>query len=332
VSFAGAAQSRVTRSRWGIVGWEALADVKAGLRNRLGRYQAVGGATHRELQLEESFDYVDLVFADYLEYGALDPHELDDVRILEVGPGDSPAVAVRFLAAGAKSVVCLDRFRTRRDPEQQRTILGAIVGALPAAERARLDGLVRADGALEPHNTRLGFIEGVPIEDAADKFPPQSFGVIVSRAVLEHVKDPVRSLEVMDKLLAPGGVQLHKVDLRDHGVFTGRGLHPLTFLTIPEVAFSLTRRYRGGINRARRNVYADTLRRLGYDSRIWITHVIGRAEELRPHREQLEASDAASSQRIVEEVRRRLAPRFRALPDEDLIVDGIFVVARKPVR
>jgi SAM-dependent methyltransferase len=332
VSLAGAARSRVTRSRWGIVSWEALADVKAGLRNGLGRYQAIGGATHHELQLEQSFDYVDRVFADYVEYGALGPHDLEDARVLEVGPGDSPAVAVRFLAAGAKSVVGLDRFRTRRDPEQQRAILGAIVGALPVAERARLEGIVDDGGTLDRHSTRLGFVEGVAIEDAADWFLPRSFDIIVSRAVLEHVNDPVRSLEVMDTLLAPGGVQVHKIDLRDHGVFTGRGLHPLTFLTVPEFAFHLTRRYRGGINRARRNVYAGTLRRLGYDSRMWVTHVIGRADELVPHREQLETSDAASAQPIVDAVRRRLTRRFRALPDADLIVDGIFVVARKPDR
>ena len=306
--------------------WEAFADSKAGMRNSLGRYQAVGGATHRELQLSESLEYVDRVFADYVEYAALDAQALDNARVLEVGPGDSPGVAIKFLAAGAKSVVCLDRFRTRRDLEQQRAIVGAIVEALPVNERARVEGII---GDLERNSDRLAFIEGIAIEDAADKFPPHSFDIIVSRAVLEHVKDPVRSLEVADQLLAPGGVQVHKVDLRDHGVFTGRGLHPLTFLTIPEFAFALTRRHRGGVNRARRETYAVTLQRLGYDSRIWTTHITGKADELIPHREQLEPADAVPALTLVEALRPRLARRFRTLPADDLIVDGIFFVARK---
>lgn len=329
VKLAGVARSRLSRSRWGIVTWEALADFKAGVRNGLGRYQAVGGATHQQLRLAESLEYVDRVFTDYVEYAALDSQDLDDARVLEVGPGDSPGVAVRFLAAGARSVVCLDRFRTRRDAEQQRTILRAIVEALPAAERARLEGIVGGDGELDRSSDRMTFIEGVAIEDAADTFPPRSFDVIVSRAVLEHVQDPVRSLEVMDQLLAPGGVQVHKVDLRDHGVFTGRGMHPLTFLTIPELAFVQTRRSRGGVNRARRSDYAAALRRLGYDSRIWITHVTGKADELLPHREQLEPSEAAPALTLVEALGPRLARRFRELPTDDLIVEGIFVVAKK---
>jgi hypothetical protein len=69
-----------TRSRWGVVAWETLADVKAGVRSGLGRYQAVGGATHQELQLGESLEYVSRVYDDYVEYGALGPSNLNDAR------------------------------------------------------------------------------------------------------------------------------------------------------------------------------------------------------------------------------------------------------------
>lgn len=328
MSLADAARSRVGRSPWGIVAWEILADTKAGLRNQLGRHTTESGATHCEMTLAGSLGYVDQVFTDYLEYGGLG-RDLQGMRVLEVGPGDSPAVALRFLAAGAERVVCVDRFRIQRDPRQQQEILRAVVAELPEAERARLDGVIDVDGALDERTDRLEFLEGLAIEQAVRRLTPASFDVIVSRAVLEHVDAPVRALEVMDELLAPGGLQLHKVDLRDHGVFTGRGQQPLTFLTIPDFVFDLTRRRRGGVNRARRNEYVTTLERLGYDVRIWATHLVGQDAELLPHLEDLGAVDINGAQRLVEGIRPRLARRFRNLPSNDLVIEGIFVAARK---
>ena len=55
--------------------------------------------------------------------------------------------------------------------------------------------------------------------------------MIISVAVLEHVYDPDASFDAMHRLLKPGGLLLHEVDLRDHLMFSSAGCHPLTFLT-----------------------------------------------------------------------------------------------------
>ena len=37
--------------------------------------------------------------------------------------------------------------------------------------------------------------------------------------------------------LRPGGYLLHKIDLRDYGMFTKYGYHPLEFLTVPDFVY-----------------------------------------------------------------------------------------------
>lgn len=328
------AQELFERSPRGIVAWNVLRDRVVGARARLGRHRAHGGATHERLDLGESVAYIDEVFGDYLRYSSLRAGDLAGARVLEVGPGDNPGVALRFLAAGAERVVCVDRFLLWRDPSQQREILRAVVARLAPEERARLEGVVTPDGELVAGSRRLEMIEGVLIERADSRFPPASFDLIVSRAVLEHVLDVDRSLAVMDRLLAPGGTMLHKVDFRDHGMFTDAGMHPLTFLTVRERVWRWTGRNGDGLNRRRRDAYRAALIRLGYSHRILVTHVAGVAGELVPPRETLERgrdlpADALSS---AAELRPLLAPEFRELDDEDLLIDGIFFEARKPAR
>ena len=58
--------------------------------------------------------------------------------------------------------------------------------------------------------------------------------VIISRAVLEHVFDLDTAFGAMHRLLKPGGRMAHKVDLRDHGLFTDGGQNALEFLTVSD--------------------------------------------------------------------------------------------------
>lgn len=328
------AQELFERSPRGIVAWNVMRDRLVGLRARLGRHRAHGGATHERLDLARSVAYIDEVFGDYLRYSWLGPADLEGARVLEVGPGDNPGVALRFLAAGAARVVCVDRFLLWRDPAQQREILRAVIAGLEPAQRDRLEGVVTPDGELVAGSPRLEFIEGVAIEEADRRFPAESFDLIVSRAVLEHVLDVERSLAVMDRLLAPGGTMVHKVDFRDHGMFTGAGMHPLTFLTVRDGVWRWTGRNGDGLNRRRRDTYRETLSRLGYAPRILATHVAGVEAELVPHRDVLEPERdvPAEARSSAQALRPRLAPEFRGLDAEDLLIAGIFFEARKPER
>jgi SAM-dependent methyltransferase len=297
-------------------------------RARRGELASISGGTHRDVSGDVSLAYIERVYEDYVEYGGLRDEDIAGARVLEVGAGDNFGVAIRFLAAGAAEVVCLDRFVTRRDDAQQRGLNAALVTRLSAVERERVADVVAPDGSLAGDTPRLRIAEGVPIESAERLLGAGRFDLVVSRAVLEHVMSVERSLTEMDRVLVPGGLMLHKVDLRDHGMFSAGGMHPLTFLTVRPTVYRWMTSHTGAPNRTRACDYRSTLRGLGYDVRLLVTHVLGVAEELVPHREEPEYADA--SRRLVRAIRPSLAAPFAPLAEEDLLVEGVFVIARKP--
>jgi SAM-dependent methyltransferase len=307
------------------VGAEQLARA----RDRVGRRDRLMGATHRDLDLLGSLAYIDAVHDDYLTYAGLRPEELEGKRVLEIGPGDNLGVALRFAALGA-DVVAIDRFHTWRDPAQQARIHLAVRDRMTADQSRRLGSLLSEDGELDLATDRLGLIEGVPIEDAPARLGGQRFDLIVSRAVLEHVLDLDGAFAAMDQLLRSGGLLSHKVDIRDHGLFTDGGQHPLTFLTVSDRTYTLMGAEAGLPNRQLMGDYRRRLDALGYESEYLLTHLIDRPDELEPATESPDAGRLADAEARAEQIRARLLPRFRDRPARDLAVSGVFVIARKP--
>jgi hypothetical protein len=125
---------------------------------------------------------------------------------------------------------------------------------------------------------------------------------------------------------------LHKIDLRDYGIFSGKGWHPLTFLTIPDWIYRLMTSDSAEPNRRMINDYRKKLNELGYEATLHITRVIGENANGPAHGTRLthgvDYSDATLA--LIDEIRPRLLARYQAMPDEELMVSGIFVVAKKP--
>lgn len=313
--------------------YHILDNLRVRRRTRQGRHEHRHGSTHAGFSLEESLDYVERVFRDYLEYGRLQPRDLQGARVLEIGPGDSFGVALRFLAAGARQVVCWDRFWSERDPAQQAGICRALLARLSPEERSRVAGAVDLEGPGPVFKGGLLRYEyGRGIEDALDVLEQGSFNLIVSRAVLEHLYDPGRGLQAMDRLLVPGGRMAHKVDFRDHGLLTASGHHPLAFLRYSDRVWSWMTRDSGKPNRRLIDVYRAHLERLGHAFTLYKVGVVGREEELVPHPEKLEPGRHLTPEELenVRAIQPRLARRFRRMPLEDLVVSAVFLSSRKP--
>ena len=290
------------------------------------------GARHRGFSLEQSISYVEDVVRDYGTHGGLTKQRLSGARVLELGPGDSLGVALSLVGKGAQRVVCLDRFATWRDPEQQRRINVALVRRMRPEERRRLAEVLSSDGELHPGQQALILIEGTGIENAPAVVPEREFDVIVSRAVLAHVWEPDRAFEAMDRLLAPGGLMSHKVDLSDHRHFSDAGHNPLTFLTVSDRLWDRMRRHTGLTNRRLADYYRARLAELGYEQRLLITKVIGRPELSRPAPADQLLGEIDAARPLIEEIRPRLLERYRGLADEDLATAGVFITACKPQR
>jgi SAM-dependent methyltransferase len=311
----------------GRIGVERTRDV----RRMLGRRDGPMGATHQRFDVDGSVAYVNAVFDDYLRYGSLTPADLEGARVLELGPGDNLGVALRFVAAGVARMVAADRFIPFRDLEQERRVYESLIAGLSQEERERVASVLAGSGT-SFDSIPLEFHQELPIEDAPGVLGEEEFDLIVSRAVLEHVHDLDTAFESMKRLLVPGGRMIHKVDLEDHGLFTGGGQNPLTFLTIPDRVYRWMGEESAGLpNRRMMGWYESKLAELGFEAEFLVTVLAGSDVEVDPHVPQEQAVAGAPTD-LVSEVRPKLLERYRSLPDEELIVAGFMVIARKPMQ
>src|SRR5215218_7369845 len=144
--------------------WRRRRAFKAG--NTVSAY----GSTHEFWSLEKSVSYIDKVYREYLEYSGLGPEAFRGSRILEVGPGDNFGVALKFLAAGAERVVCLDKFYSKRDQGQQLSIYRALRERMQPKSRERFDSAINLTDDLALNPDRLSYVHGVGIEEADASF------------------------------------------------------------------------------------------------------------------------------------------------------------------
>lgn len=307
-----------------------LRNLRTFARTSMGAVGGDSGSTHLNSSVEDSVEYIRRVYEDYFRYGSEHEDGLAGKRILEIGPGDSVGLALLLAAAGAEQVVGVDAFDSVRDEAYHRQVVRALRATVPPAARPRFDEACDPDsGRLNPD--RVLSVTGVRLEEAESKLGRESFDWIVSRAVLEETRNAGESMRVIDRLLRPGGAMTHKIDLRDYGLFSGRGFHPLESYTIPAWIYPWMSNHSWIPNRAPLSAYRNALEDLGYEVGIHYTHLTGVEQELIPHPAQLpEGPQLDRARQLAADIRPRLANGFRGLPDEDLVVAGVFLNAKKP--
>jgi SAM-dependent methyltransferase len=305
--------------------WRRRRAFKAG--NTVSAY----GSTHEHWSLEKSVSYIDLVYREYIEYSGLTPEAFRGSRILEVGPGDNFGVALKFLAvAGAEKVVCLDKFYSERNVDQQTRIYQELRKQLNADEAKVFDESIKLEKGIDLNPERVQYIYGHGVEEADQILEPGSFNFILSRAVIHNVYDIERGFEAMDRLLAPGGYMLHKIDLSDENMFSSRGMHPLTFLTIPERIYFLMASDSGKPNRKLIGDYREQMVKRGYDTKILISTVLGEGP-LPRYKETIEQGVDYGNKTVslINEIRSNLAAPYRKRSEAELATTGIFLVGTK---
>jgi hypothetical protein len=125
--------------------------------------------------------------------------------------------------------------------------------------------------------------------------------MIFSQAVLEHVDDLESAYAAMRLWLAPGGWLSHQIDFRSHGTTTEWNGH----WTCGDLTWLLLRgRRKFLINREPHSTHLRLLREAGFTV----------------------VSDEVINAPAVD--RRKLAPRFTSISDEDLTTSGAFIQAR----
>lgn len=265
------------------------------------------------MTVAESVKYVETLVATYLRLAG---RTRLTGAVAELGVGDNLGTLLLLKERGATEAVAVDRYRPRADPDVQRAVYVAL------AQRHGIDGIDLGDPDLDLGvTTEYGAAAEDYFEHTATKFEG-----IVSWSVLEHLYDPLAALTSMQSALAPNGFMVHSVDLRDHGTF-GDTRHPLQFLSIPSVIYPYLVRNRGGPNRVLLNSYRDWLSTSGATGSLLIHGLVGNDRDVGgvPW-DEIPSAARDAALKTVGTRRRRFAPAFRDISDEDLAVSGFQLV------
>ncbi len=326
--------------RWWRIAYIIAASTRNRLRYSLGKIDSFSGSTMQQITVEASAIYSQQVFADFLQYGKLNPADIEGRTVLELGPGDNVGVLLQFIAHGARRAWACDKFYSKHDREHEKKIYITLRQGLTEEQKRRFDDAVDLSGELKFNDERISYAYGVGAQDADTLVPPGSIDILVSRGVLQEVFEIDRAFAGIDRLTAPGGYMIHKVDLRDYGMFSKIGFHPREFLTISDSAYRWMAYDTDKPNRRMLDYYRAKMKELSYQHEAYITSIIDldgyRAvqTEIIPHKLSLtEGVDYNSEhKKAIDEIRPRLAERFRSLTDEELLAAAVFLVARKPAK
>ena len=255
--------------------------------------------------------------------------------VMEFGPGSSLGAGFAALLSGASSYSALDVVEHATTATDLR-VFDELVGMFRRREEIPAEFAHRLCGGLEscafPSDAldeawlarcldpeRIARLRAAVAERArpvvryepswrAAGFAPASVDMVFSTVTMEHVDNLERAYDFMSRVLKPGGVTSHTIDFHSHGLTEEWNGH----WSYRESAWKWRRgRNLYLINRAPLSRHLALLR----DSRLELRRVARFAERRR---------------RSIP--RKALAPRFRAMPEDDFTTASAFLAAVKPRR
>ena len=168
---------------------------------------------------------------------------LEGRTLLEVGTGHLPRVPVAFFLLGAQRVITMDLHR-RLVPNLLAECLTRIVENTeevirlysdlvdPAVLRERLQIVERLQSAPLEFLEEAGIHYMAPADAAYSQFPDKSVDCHFSLTTLEHISPEVLPaiLSEAKRILIPGGLAIHLIDLSDHFQHQDSGISSVNFL------------------------------------------------------------------------------------------------------
>lgn len=197
-----------------------------------------------ESAIDAAADYSLHVARSYLNHFLSHGIDVHGKRILEIGPGTNFGAIFILKALGANQVVEADRYLVEYDDTFHSALYNKLLSKVhkefPEANTELIETAVQE----RTHSLKNFSFYKCGLEDMST-IPDKSFDIIVSNAVLEHLKDPVPAFAELARVTKTDGYGFHLVDFRNHNDFA----RPLEFLLMPEdeqVIFIMARNYSCG--------------------------------------------------------------------------------------
>jgi SAM-dependent methyltransferase len=252
--------------------------------------------------------------------------------VAELGPGDSVGIGLAALLSGAQKYIALDLVpysNLRKNLQIFDELVSLFADRAPIPDDSefpflhpKLDGYEfpvdligesRLRAALAPERVsaiRSAIEHSAAAEsmvsykapwNSADVVDAASVDLIFSQAVLEHVDELAGAYAAMRQWLKPAGIMTHQIDFKSHGKANTWDGHWTYSDTVWKIIVG-RRSYL--LNRQPHSSHVELIEQSGF--RILDDTVVRSASGVR---------------------RDELAPRFRALSEDDLTASGVFIVA-----
>jgi len=206
---------------------------------------------------------------------------MEGASVMEVGTGWRMDIPIGFFLCGAQRIVTCDlnrylikslALRTVQfildNPGEIRSIFSSVHPTLLEDRLAALKEI----STVEDLFAIAGIEYCAPCDCAHTKFASHSFDIHFSYTVFEHIPGPTLEAILLEanRLLKPGGVILHHIDLSDHFEQVDRSITKVNFLRFTEADWS---RYAGTPwsyhNRLRRDEYREIFEKSAQDIVYW---------------------------------------------------------------
>jgi SAM-dependent methyltransferase len=195
--------------------------------------------------------------------------------VLELGPGTSFATTLTLACWGAKRIGVADRFlapfRAAYHVPIYRNLIELLRAQDPRCDVQPIERCIAEEGHPPQVITALNL--SLEMFEANSR---ETYDIVLSNAVFEHLFNPLRALRGLWSITAPGGIGLHQVDFRDHRSFE----RPLEYLLMDEFSFvELLQQVHGECgNRLRPHQMEGLFRKAGFSS-IQFTPNMSASEE-----------------------------------------------------
>ena len=235
---------------------------------------------------------------------------IDGMAILELGPGPEFG-AVLTLAAFGAMVAIADRWVPKWQPNFHGPVYTRLAelieGEFPEADVSKIRELVVV-GEHSPD-----FITIYPDAETLIGAPANTYDLVLSNAVYEHIVDANMASKRVYEVTKPGGWNIHQVDLRDHRDFS-RPLEYLLMTKDEETTWLSASEHHQGCQR-RRQEYVDAFDAAGFEMLSDYVTVLAEATYMTDFLPKLRGYEGA---------------RFQHAGEEEISVLGICFVHRKP--
>ena len=236
---------------------------------------------------------------DIYEKSKANQRDISDAEILEIGPGAFLGVATLLITKGAKKVTAVDvsNFCDLENTEQ----FSLVIETAKQEEWIKKDQHYSAEKILK-NLEYLVSSSNIPVPDS-------SYDIVYSFHAGEHFRDPNEVIAEMHRVLKPGGLCIHSIDLHDH-IGSHRVNNWLKFLYYEPWAWNIMTSNRGcWTNRLRstqwREIFENHFTIIDFDAR----------------RQTIPSTFKAS----------KLATPFKDYDLEILSVSSLNIIARKPL-